>query len=316
MGASGLENSRDGVVMRHLVLLAALVQEPRQALVFPSGVELVQVVVSVTGKDGLPVRDLQANDFEIREDGKSRTIESFLRTSDTADSERAPVELVLLLDRSSSMSADLLRARDVIVDFTKAVPSFSRGRVLAFDRDASDRGFDAQSVRSVIDQMVGLKGGAGTRIFDAVIDGAGLVSRQRGRRVMVLFSDGDDSTSRRGAAEALRALQESEVTCYAVSYASRLSSFGSGGGRYRELAKDAQRTLETLAHGTGGFVIDGTAPDVVAQLRRIVDDIASMYVLGFVAAPSNRVEHRRLKVDIDRRDVTVRHRAGYETKPR
>jgi Ca-activated chloride channel family protein len=303
------------MVMRHLVLLAALAQE-RQDLVFPSGVELVQVVVSVTGKDGLPVRDLHVKDFEIREDGKVRKIESFLRTSDTADSERVPVELFLLLDRSSSMSADLLRARDVIVDFTKAVPSFSRGRVLAFDRDASDRGFDAQSVRSVIDQMVGLKGGAGTRIFDAVIDGTGLVTRQRGRRVMVLFSDGDDSTSRRSATDALRALQGSEVTCYAVSYASRLSSFGSGSGRYRELARDAQRTLETLAHGTGGFVIDGTAPDVVAQLRRIVDDIASMYVIGFVPAPSNKTEHRRLKVEIDRRDVTARHREGYETKPR
>jgi Ca-activated chloride channel family protein len=302
--------------MRHLVLLAAFAQEPRQDLVFPSSVELVQVVVSVTGYDGRPVRDLEAKDFGIREDGKARKIETFLRTQDAGDSERAPVELVLLLDRSSSMSADLLRARDVIVDFTKAVPSFARGRVLAFDREASDRSFDAQNVRSVIDQMVGLKGGAGTRIFDAVIDGTGVVSRQRGRRVMVLFSDGDDSTSRRSAADALRALQESEVTCYGVSYASRLSSFGSGRGTYRELARDAQRALEKLAQGSGGFVIDGTSPDVVSQLRRIVDDIATMYVIGFVPAPSHKTERRRLKVDIERRGVTVRHREAYETKPR
>lgn len=302
--------------MLRVALLLALTQEPRQELVFPVGVELVQVVVSVTTKDGVPVRDLDAKDFVIRENGKPRKIETFLRTQDAADSDRAPVELVLLIDTSSSMRADVMRARDVIVDFVKAVPSFARGRVLAFDRDAYDRGFDPQSVAPVIDQMIRMKGGAGTRIFDAVIDGAGLASQQRGRRVMVLFTDGEDSTSRRSPSDAVRALQESEVTCYGVSYAARLASFGPRGGTDQGRARDGQRTLEALAQGSGGFVIDGTSPDVVTQLKRIGADIAALYVIGFVAEPSKKIEHRRLKVDIARRDVTVRHREGYDTKPR
>ncbi len=303
--------------MSPALLLLALAQEPaRPGLVFPAGVELVQVVVSVSAKDGVLVRDLDVRDFVVRENGKPRRIETFLRTSDVADSDRAPVELVLLLDTSTSMSAELKRARDVIVDFARAVPSFARGRILAFDRDAYDRGFDTQSVAAVTDAMIRMKGGAGTRIFDAVADGAGLVSQQRGRRVMVLFSDGDDSTSRRSLVDAVRALQEAEVTCYVVSYAPRLATFGSGGGRYKDLARDAQRTLETLARDSGGFVVDGTSQDVVAQLKRIVDDIAAMYVIGFVAEPSTKVEHRRFKVEISRRDVTVRHREGYDAKPR
>ena len=297
-------------------LLLALAQAPVQELVFPVGVELVQVVVSVTGKDGAPVRDLRVEDFEIREGGKARKIETFLRTQDAADSDRAPVELVLLLDTSSSMRADLMRARDVIVDFARAVPSFARGRILAFDREAWDRGFDAQSAKPVLDEMIRLKGGAGTRIFDAVIDGAGMISQQRGRRVMVIFTDGDDSTSRRSRADALRALQDSEITLYGVSYASRLATFGSGSGTYKDLARDAQRTIETLAQGSGGFVIDGTSPDVVTQLKRIVDDISALYVIGFAPAPSTKIEHRRLKVEIARRDVIVRHREGYDAKPR
>ncbi len=156
----------------HVALLLALAQAPRQELVFPVGVELVQVVVSVTTKGGVPVRDLDAREVVIRENGRPRKIETFLRTQDAADSDRAPVELVPLLDTSTSMSGDLMRARDVIVNFAKAVPSFARGRVLAFDRDAYDRGFDAQSVEPVLDEMIRMKGGAGTRIFDAVIDGA------------------------------------------------------------------------------------------------------------------------------------------------
>jgi Ca-activated chloride channel family protein len=187
---------------------------------------------------------------------------------------------------------------------------------LAFDREAYDRAFDAQNVGPVVDQMMKLRGGPGTRLFDAIIDSAGLVSKGRGRRVMVVFTDGEDSTSRQSRAQAVRALQESEVTCYVVSYASRLSLFdgsgGSGGARVRE----ARRTLETLAQLSGGFVADGTLPDVVMQLTRIAEDIAGLYVIGFTAAPSRTVEHRRLKVEVARAGLRVRHREGYDTKPR
>jgi Ca-activated chloride channel family protein len=302
--------------MLPLALSLALAQAPRPELVFASGVELVQVVVSVTGRDGGPVRGLEAKDFVIRENGKPRKIETFLRTQDANDSERAPVQLVLLIDTSASMRADVTRARDVIVDFVQAVPSFARGRVLAFDRDAYDRGFDARSIKPVLDEMIRMEGGPGTRIFDAVIDGASLVSSQRGRRVMVLFTDGEDSTSRRSGADAVRALQEFEVTCYGVSYASRLGSFGAAGKIDERRIRDGQRTLETLAQGSGGFVIDGTSPGVVAQLRRIVDDISALYVIGFAPEPSRKIEHRRLKVEIARSDATVRHREGYDAKPR
>lgn len=302
--------------MLSLALALALAQPSGQDLVFPSAVELVQVVVSVTGKDGAPVRDLEAKDFVVRENGKPRKIETFLRTQDAADSDRAPVELILLIDTSSSMRPDLMRARDVIVDFVKAVPSFARGRLLAFDREAYDRGFDPPSVQTVLDDMIRMRGGAGTRIFDAVIDGAGLLSQQRGRRVMVLFTDGEDSTSRRSAPEAVRILQESEVTCYGVSYASRLAAFGSGGKADPGRVREGRRAIETLAEGSGGFVVDGTAPDVVTQLKRIADDISALYVIGFAPEPAKKIEHRRLKVEVARREVSLRHREGYDAKPR
>lgn len=298
------------------MLLLALAQEPGPQLVFPAGVELVQVVVSVTTKEGAPVPDLGVKDFVVRESGKPRKIDTFLRTQDAGDSDRAPVELVLLLDTSASMSKDLTQARDAIVDFARAVPSFARGRVLAFDREAYDRAFDAQSVRPVVDQMIQLKGGAGTRLFDAVIDGATLVSEGRGRRVMVVFTDGEDSTSRRSRLEAGRALQDSEVTCYVISYASRLSSFDGSGGSGERRVRDARRAIETLAHGSGGFVVDGTSSDVVAELKRIMNDIEGLYVIGFIAAPATKAEHRQLKVEVGRPGLTVRHREGYDTKPR
>ncbi|MEO8358797.1 MAG: hypothetical protein ABI672_02110, partial [Vicinamibacteria bacterium] len=127
--------------MKFVALLLALSQASGQNLVFPSGVDLVQVVVSVTAKDGAPVRDLEAKDFVVRDNGKRVSIETFLRMQDAPGSERLPVEVALLLDTSSSMTSELTRARDAIVDFTQAVPSFARGRIVAFDRDAYDRTF-------------------------------------------------------------------------------------------------------------------------------------------------------------------------------
>ncbi|MEO8362693.1 MAG: VWA domain-containing protein, partial [Vicinamibacteria bacterium] len=194
---------------------------------------------------------------------------------------------------------------------------FARGRIVAFDRDAYDRTFDAQSIKPVLDQMIQMEGGAGTRTFDAVIDGAGLISKQPGRRVMVLFTDGEDATSRRSLKDAVKALQEAEVTCYVVSYSSRLAGFTFGGGSSdMGRVRDAQRVLETLAQDSGGFVVDGTSPDVVGQLRRIVDDIASSYVIGFTGAVTKKAEHRRLRVEVARGDVILRHREGYDTKAR
>ncbi|MEO5762577.1 MAG: VWA domain-containing protein [Vicinamibacteria bacterium] len=302
--------------MRIVALLLALTQVSGQSLVFPGSVDLVQVVVSVSAKDGGVVRDLEAKDFVIRDNGKPVAIETFLRMQDAAGSDRLPVEVALLLDTSSSMTAELTRARDAIVDFTRAVPSFARGRIVAFDRDAYDRNFDAQSIKPVLDQMIQMEGGAGTRTFDAVIDGASLISKQPGRRVMVLFTDGEDATSRRSLKDAVKALQEAEVTCYVVSYSSRLAGFTFGGEPDKGRIRDAQRSLEALALESGGFVVDGTSPDVVAQLKRIVDDIASSYVIGFTGALTKKAEHRRLRVEVARRDLTVRHREGYDTKAR
>ncbi|MEO8502113.1 MAG: VWA domain-containing protein [Vicinamibacteria bacterium] len=301
--------------MAFLLALAQGAGAPGPGLVFPVGIDLVQVVVSVTAKDGVSVRDLEAKDFVVRDNGKAVTVGTFLRMQDAAGSDRLPVEVALLLDTSSSMTAELGRARAAIVDFVKAVPSFAKGRIVAFDREAYDRAFYAMSIKPVLDQMIQTKGGAGTRIFDAVIDGASLVSRNPGRRVMVLFTDGEDSTSRRSLKDAAKALQEAEVTCYVVSYSSRLGVF-TGGGNNKDLVRDSERTLQSLAQGSGGFVVDGTSPDVVAQLKRIVDDIAWSYVIGFTGATTKNVEHRRLRVEIARRDVTARHREGYDTKAR
>jgi len=73
--------------------------------------------------------------------------------------------------------------------------------------------------------------------------------------------------------------------------------------------------LRDLASATGGLVLDGSAGDLASRLTRIREDIAAQYVIGFIPAPSTRASHRRLKVEVTRKGLKVRHREGYETRP-
>jgi len=309
--------------------------------VFPAKIEIVNVVVSVTGKNGEPVRDLEAKDFVVSEDGKKRPIETFLRTADVDDSERAPVDMVLLLDTSGSMNADLVRARDAMVDFVKALPSPKGRGIVAFDEEVRTWHFDADDIGAILDDILLARSGRGTRLFDAVIEGLKRVSVEPGRKAMVAFTDGADNGSLKAQGDVKSALEEGEVTFYAVSYALHLDppmgtgssvpgpGLGvSGGGApllpgpavpeafVRETHSErAARVLRDLASATGGLVLDGSAGDIGRRLTRVRNEIAAQYLIGFIPAPSTRASHRTLKVEVKRKGLKVRHREGYETRP-
>jgi VWFA-related protein len=310
--------------LRSASLALAVLAPVQQPAVFPAKIELVNVVVSVTNQNGDPVRDLVAKDFVVSEDGKRRPIEAFLRTSDIGDSERAPVDMVLLLDTSPSMDTDLARAHDVLVDFVKALPS-PRGRdVVAFDERVRTWAFDKDDIGTVLDDILLARSHQWTRFFDAVIEGLKRVSVGPGRKAMVAFTDGEDTSSLKTRSDVRNALQEAEVTFYAVSYAPHLDVAGApsplagAGPQAFETQTRSERAafvLRDFASATGGLVLDGSAGDLVSRFTRIRNDIAAQYVIGFIPAPSSKPAHRRLKVDVMRKGLKVRHREGYETRP-
>lgn len=306
-------------------LALAVLAPVQKPAVFPAKIELVNVVVSVSDRNGQPVRDLAAKDFVVSEDGKRRPIEAFLRTADTGDSERAPVDMILLLDTSPSMDTDLARARNTLVDFMKALPS-PRGRgVVAFDEHVRTWDFDKDDLGTVLDDILLTRSEQWTRFFDAVIEGLKRVSVGPGRKAMVAFTDGEDTSSHKTRSDVRSALQEAEVTFYAVSYAPHLDQAGGAPSTPSGPALQAFATqtrseraafvLRDLASATGGLVLDGSAGDLVSRFTRIRNDIASQYVIGFIPAPSIKASHRSLKVEVTRKGLKVRHRDGYVTRP-
>jgi VWFA-related protein len=319
-----------------IALLAPAPAQPKVP-VFASGVDLVHVVVSATTKDGRPVGDLQGKDFVVKEEGKPRAIETFLRTADAKDSEQAPVDLVLLFDTSPSMNEDLARARDAIVDFVATIPDLNTRGIVAFSSDVQAWRFEANNIRAILDDVLRIRGG-GTRFYDGILEGVRRVSVRPGRKAMVAFTDGQDSGSGRTLAAALRLVEEAEVTFYGVSYAAHLpnlSSFGDMGPPMAPTAAagyasrslpgvpafdtnprlNAMSALATLASATGGVVVDGRTADLASTLRSLRDVIAAQYVIGFMPRSSTRAEYRKLKIEVARKGIDVRHRPGYQHRP-
>jgi Ca-activated chloride channel homolog len=287
-----------------LVTVLALIGSDQQPPVFASGTQMVRVVVNVTDAAGRPARDLSAADFKVKEDGKTRSITTFARATDTvAASGPASVEVVLLLDTSFSMRPRVRRARNAAVEFLKTVPNVTSRSVVSFDGDVLARRYDDADPARLLDEVVDRNPNLGSRLFDGIQSAANRFELEEARRAVVVITDGSDENSKIDRAAAIRALQDASATFYAISFASTLG----------DAAKDAARDLREIATATGGLVTEGTSDDLINQFLRIRDDIASQYVIGFEPAASTGGRRHALKIETSRKGLTIRHRREYET---
>jgi Ca-activated chloride channel family protein len=145
-----------------------------------------------------------------------------------------------------------------------------------------------------------------TALNDAIGVYVSRVAETPGRKVLVLFSDGDDTTSTLGGSEVRRLVRSSNVTIYPVAFEGAFRSGSTEGLRARSF-------LHALAEATGGQVFSPHASrELAAIYQTILDELGSQYVLGYVSDnPKRDGKYRRLSVEVKRPDVRVRHRPGY-----
>ena len=220
-------------------------------LVFPTSVEIVHVVVSVTDEAGRPVPGLKAADFTVKEDGKRREVTTVAACADFAagTGSECSVDLVLLLDTSRSMWAILDDARDAAVQFMKEVPAAHTRNIVAFDSRIRAHPVDQNDPAVILDKALGNEGGGGgTRLYDAIFLGIRRFSRDVARRpVLVAVTDGEDTSDmqpgggrfgrfaprsepgekrpHRSVKDTSSALQQAGVAFYAISFAKNLGAF-------------------------------------------------------------------------------------------
>ena len=285
-----------------------LVLKSSDAAGFAVRVDLVTLYVSITDVDGSYVRGLAKEDIQISENGAPQEISFF-------SSEVTPLTLALLMDVSSSMIGErIVRAQAAAVDLIGTlIKNEDQAMVLGFDHRLlmyQPLTNDVNKLERAI-RLTGPNGG--TALYDAVAGTAHKLFDLKGKRALIVLSDGDDTDSNFSFDEVLNYLQKTSVIVYSVG----LQTLTVAQTR-AEQTKETIRQLSSLAEITGG---QGYFPSFISHLPGIYaaigKDLNSQYTIAYY--PSNKVRDgkwRSISVRIKGNpNVVVRHRKGYYASP-
>lgn len=255
---------------------------------------LVPVIVT---RGGQFVRGLKQQDFEITEDGVKQSIASM-------GSEDTPLDLVLAIDVSGSMEHALDDVKRAVKQLLSKLRPGDAATIIGFNDTmflATEREKDQQAREQAVDLLAAW---GGTALYDATVQAIELVSRDWGRKGIVIFSDGDDRNSITTREAATARVQASDAMLYTVG-------FGSGA-----TVPNLKMRLEQYARDTGGRAF---FPQHTQDLNRVFDDIvqelANQYVLSY--SPTNVKQDtswRTIKVRVKNGKYEVRARDGYRLR--
>jgi Ca-activated chloride channel family protein len=275
--------------------------------VFRGGLEMVNVTVTVRDRQGNLVGDLKADDFAVREDGREQQVALFAPASHPGGREELVLTLGMLFDTSESMRDDLRLSQESAIRFLDAIPHARDLVLIFFDRDIRISRYNSENQQGIFGRILETESYGETALNDALAVYLSRVAETPGRKVLVLFSDGDDTTSTVSGNEIRHLVRSSNVTIYPIAFEGYQPSGSSERMRARSF-------LFGLAEETGGQVFSPHASrDLASIYKTILDELGSQYVLGYVSDnPKHDGKYRRISVEVKREGVEVRHRPGYE----
>ncbi len=278
---------------------------------------LVTLPVSVLDERGRFISDLNPDDFEIYEDGLKQDIEYFR-------SVEQPFTVVLLLDLSPSTKYKISEIQDAAISFVEQLRSEDQVIVVTFSKDiqvVSKQKSNYHKFRSGIREA---KFGDGTSIYNAV-DFAmrDLLKNIEGRKALVIFSDGVD-TSSRGATYngTVREAEELDSLIYPVWYNTfqegKAMKNSAGGivypvGASPEENKRGRDYLRELTEFAGGKLFEAnSAENLDLAFRSIAEELRKQYSLGYYPkVEGHQGQRRRINVRVRRPALTVRAKSSY-----
>lgn len=299
---------------------------------------LVTMPVSVLDRDGRFISGLQQGDFKIFENGVEQKVDYF-------QSVEQPFTVVLMLDVSPSTQFRIDEIQNAAIGFVDQLRAGDRVMVIAFDENVqvlSPPTNDRYRLRNAIRQA---QFGDGTGLYEAV-DFVIYQELQRieGRKAVVLFSDGVDTTSRRASYEStLKSTEEIDALFYTVRYDTQGAGFGGGGfppqrrrrgglgdilgaiilggsinmgggggGSSAEYARGRQY-LQLLAQNSGGRPFEAdSSQNLDIAFRGIAEELRRQYSLGYYPEEVGRIgDRKQIKIRVMRPGVVVRAKNSY-----
>jgi Ca-activated chloride channel family protein len=266
---------------------------------FRTGTRTVALYATVTDAQKRLVPDLTQEDFDILDNDKPQQIDLFIN-------EVQPITVVVMLDTSASMTGNLKLLERAAEQFLIRLLPKDKGMVGAFnDKIEFFPSTFTGNRDTLISSLKELDFGNPTRLYDAVAASMDRLHKIDGRRVVLVFTDGDDTDSRVSSGDVLDQARQNEVMIYAIG----LRSDYFNGSRQVRTRPDGG--LKRLAEETGGgyFELEKTA-ELAPTFTRVAQELHSQYVLGFTPALLDGKVHR-LAVRAKRPGMTVRARRSY-----
>jgi len=268
--------------------------DPVGAGQFTSGVNLVEVYASVTDAQGNPVRGLTQADFELRENGELQAISNFTGGN-------FPLSVAVAIDRSFSVAQKLSLEKAATLTFLGELRPVDEVMILAIGSQVdviAPLSTDRPSQRNVIERLDAF---GTTGLHDAIIQAIDAVQPAKGRRALIVLSDGDDRYSQASAGDVLNRARRSDVMVFPIAM---------GPARPPLFAE-----LAALTGGRSAHAIQGDA--ITATMRGIASELRWQYLLGYTPAKSpvaGSNEWRSISVRVKTPDASVRARDGYLIK--
>lgn len=266
----------------------------------------VPVYVTVVDGNRRLVGDLLQEDFEVYDNNRLQTLTNF-------ENGVTPFTAVVMLDTSGSMTLNLTFVKQAAEEFLIRMHPEDKAKVGAFNDKIQvlprDEPFSNDRDRLIRILKDGLDFGYPTRLWDAVDESIANLEQLEGRRVVLVFTDGDDSASNRGLDDVLDRARETNTMVYAIGLASEYFN-----GQSRIRSRPA-RGLRKLAEETGGGFFELDKKDELGPtFTRVAQELHSQYVLGFAPATLDGKVHK-LDVKVKRAGMTARGRKSYVAAP-
>jgi Ca-activated chloride channel family protein len=279
-------------------LAAGIPVAAQQGPTFRSGTQVVSLFATVFDAQNRLVPDLTEADFEVFDNEKPQPLAIFRN-------ENLPISVVVMLDTSGSMTATIALLKQAAEQFLIRLLPEDKAVVGAFnDKIELGAAFTGDRDRLISD-VKDLDYGNGTRLYDAIAESLNALRGIEGRRVILVFTDGDDTSSRAGRGTVLDRARAEEVMVYAIGLE---SDYFDG---VRRVRSKPDGVLRRLADETGGgyFELKKTA-DLGPTFSRVAQELHSQYVLGFEAKQLDGKVHK-LAVRVKQPGLTARARKSY-----
>jgi Ca-activated chloride channel family protein len=275
---------------------------PRAPFRLEVDVDVVSVTAVVHDKAGRFVRGLGREDVEVLEDGVRQDV-SYFREAAGAGSERIPLSVALVLDSSGSMRQNMRFLREAASTFVNKLEDVDTALVVSFNESVKGSAEFTGDIGRLEQFVESLEPWGGTSLYDAIHYGLGRIKDQPGRKAVIVFSDGADTTSSRPEQEVIDYARSVEATVYSVGIRGESGLF----------ARSPRGFLRRVAQETGGLFF---FPDKVGELIRIFaaisDELHNHYLLAYTPKRPPDGTWREIEVRLlQRKDLELRVRKGY-----